>query len=305
MSSSKTVTASAMTAFPGLADPDKEPREPRGLSDDDFNRFSALILERTGIRLTPSKRTHIEGKLRKRAAVLGLGSVADYSRMLFQHGGLASELNMLIDLATTNKTDFFRERAHFELLENTIVPEILQSRRNAASPRLKVWSAAASNGAEAFTIAMVLSEAARKGRRFEFAVLGTDVSTEMVDEARRAIYPAVMTAPVPDNLLRRYFMQGKGTGSSSVMRVVPELRRHVRFGQVNLTDATLPVDRDVDVIFLRNVLIYFDPATQKAVVRRLAGHLRPSGYLILGHTEAAIGNGMGFEQIGTGVFRVK
>jgi chemotaxis protein methyltransferase CheR len=89
-----------------------------------------------------------------------------------------------------------------------------------------------------------------------------------------------------------------------MVRVVPELRRHVRFSQVNLVAETLPVDRDVDVIFLRNVLIYFAPATQKAVVRHLADHLRPSGYLILGHTEAAIGTGMGFEQIGTGVFRV-
>ncbi|RBI82613.1 chemotaxis protein CheR [Rhodosalinus halophilus] len=293
-----------MIPLPGLAPSDQASFEHRGLSDADFARFSALILERTGIKLTPSKRTHIEGKLRKRAATLGLGSVADYSRMLFEGGGLASELDILIHLATTNKTDFFRERAHFDILEKTILPALLKMRPKGATPRLKVWSAAASNGAEAFTIAMVLAEAARRGPRFDFAILGTDVSSEMIAEARRAIYPAVMTAPVPAPLQRRYFMRGRGSGNPTMVRVVPELRRRVRFSQVNLVAETLPVDRDVDVIFLRNVLIYFAPSTQKAVVRRLAEHLRPSGYLILGHTEATIGTRMGFEQIGTGVFRV-
>lgn len=274
------------------------------MSDAHFARFSALILEQTGITLTATKRTHIEGKLGRRAADLGLRSVAEYSEMLFERGGLESEMDTLIDLATTNKTDFFREPAHFDLLEKTLVPALLKARPSGAAPRLKVWSAAASNGAEAFTVAMVLAEMASRGPRFEFAVLGTDVSPEMVDEARRAIYPASMITPVPDALKRRHFMRGRGTGPQAKVRVVPELRRRVRFGQVNLVAKKLAVDRDIDVIFLRNVLIYFDAPTQKAVVRRLAGHLRPSGYLILGHTEAAIGNGMGFEQVGTGVFRV-
>jgi chemotaxis protein methyltransferase CheR len=274
------------------------------MSDADFARLSALIFEQTGINLTATKRRHIEGKLGKRAATLGLRSVAEYIKLLFERGMLESEVDTLIDLATTNKTDFFREQAHFDLLDKILVPALLKTRPSGAVPRLKVWSAAASNGAEAFTIAMVLAEAAARGPRFEFAVLGTDVSPEMVEEARRAIYPASMIASLPAALRRRYFMQGRGTGTQAKVRVVPELRRHVRFGQVNLVAEKLAVDRDVDVIFLRNVLIYFDGPTQKAVVRRLVGHLRPSGYLILGHTEAAIGNGMGFEQVGTGVFRV-
>jgi len=281
-----------------------EQLKPQSMSDADSARFSSLIFERTGIKMSAAKRMYIEGQLSKRAATLGLRSVEDYSKMLFERGGLASELDIIINLATTNKTDFFREQAHFELFEKTLIPTLLKARPSGAVPRLKVWSAAASNGAEAFTIAMVLDVAAARGPRFEFAVLGTDVSSEMVDEARGAIYPASMIAPVPDGLKSRYFMHSRDTGSQAKVRVVPELRRHVRFNPINLVAEKLDVDRDIDVIFLRNVLIYFDIATQKAVVRRLASHLRPSGYLILGHTEAAIGNGMGFEQVGTGVFCV-
>lgn len=294
-----------MTALPKSAPPDAELLKRRGMHDDDFARFSAAILERTGIKLTPSKRRHIESKLRKRAANLGLHSVAEYGRMLFECGGLEAEIDALVDLATTNKTDFFREPGHFDLLERTLLPALLKSCPSGKVPRLKIWSAAASSGAEAFTIAMVLAEKAARGPRFEFAILGTDVSSEMIEVARRAIYPASMIDPVPNAMKRRYFMHGRGTGTQAMVRVVPELRRHVRFGLVNLVSEKLQVDRDIDVIFLRNVLIYFDAPTQKAVVRRLADHLRPSGYLILGHTEAAIGNGMGFEQVGTGVFRVK
>ncbi|WP_372839387.1 protein-glutamate O-methyltransferase CheR [Phaeovulum sp.] len=276
----------------------------QGLSDAEFAQFGALIRDRTGIRLTPSKRAHMEGKLRKRAAFLGLANVSDYSRMVFDRGGLEAELDALIHLATTNKTDFFREKLHFDLFDKSLLPALLAARPRGLAPRLKVWSAAASNGAEAYTAAMVLAEAAKRGPPFDFAVLGTDVSSEMVAEARRAIYPATMIAPVPEPLRLRYFLQQRSTGNLAQVRVVPELRQRVRFQQLNLIDEKLPIDRDVDVIFLRNVLIYFDPPTQKAVVRRLAKHLRPSGVLILGHTEAAIGNGMGFEQIGTGVFRV-
>lgn len=275
-----------------------------GLSDHDFARFSGLIHDRTGIRLTPTKRGYLETKLSNRAMKLGLGGISDYIGMVFDGGGPDDEMDMLVHLSTTNKTDFFRERAHFDLLEKTLLPDLLSARRSGAVARIKVWSAAASSGAEAFTIAMVLADAAARGPRFDFAVLGTDVSSEMVAEARRAVYPFAMIEPVPALLKQRYFMRARRRDDAGVVRVVPELRRHVRFQQLNLVADELPVDRDVDVIFLRNVLIYFDAPTQKAVVRRLAGHLRPSGCLILGHTEAAIGNGMGFEQIGTGVFRV-
>lgn len=276
----------------------------RGLSDAVFMRFSNLIQSQTGIKITQSKRTHIEGKLKRRAHLLKFDDVSEYGKMVFDRGGLKDELDILIHFATTNKTDFFREPVHFNLLEKKIIPKILTQRPRNIIPRLKVWSAAASNGAEAYTLAMVLKDLASVGPYFDFSVLGTDISYEMILEARRSVYPIGMMGPVPTDLQHRYFMQSRDKNSPPVVRVVPELRQVVRFKQLNLISKVLNVDKDIDIIFLRNVLIYFNPPTQKLVVQRLAEHLRPSGYLILGHTEAVIGNDMGFEQIGTGVFCV-
>jgi len=284
---------------PGLA-----VRAANTLNDADFGLLGAFILERTGIRLTASKRVSMETGLRRRARALGLGGVEDYCRMIFDQRGLEAEAEQLIHLATTNKTDFFRERAHFDFLGTRILPEILASRPAGRTHRLKLWSAAASNGAEAYTAAMVLAEAAVRGPRFEFAVLGTDISAEMVAAAVRAVYPEAWTEPVPPALRDRYLMRSRDAASDPLVRIVPELRRHVRFAKLNMIDASYPIDRDVDVILLRNVLIYFDPPTQKAVVQRLAAHLRPGGHLILGHTEAAIGSALGLKQSATGVFRI-
>ena len=151
--------------------------------------------------------------------------------------------------------------------------------------------------------AMVLAQAAARGPEFKFSVLGTDISSEMIAQATRAVYPETWVAPVPPEMSKRYFMRSREDMPEPLVRILPELRRHVRFAQLNLIEARYPVDRDVDVILLRNVLIYFDPPTQKAVVRRLAGHLRPGGHIILGHTEAAIGSTLGLDQRATGVFR--
>ncbi len=276
-----------------------------GLADADFARLSDLIAERTGIKLTPSKRMTIERGLRKRASSLGIRSVDEYCRHVFDRGGLQAELETLVHMSTTNKTDFFREIAHFDEFAGTLLPRLLGDRHDRRGRRLKVWSAAASNGAEAFTAAIVLAEAAARGPRFEFAVLGTDISSDMVAAASRAVYPAAMIDSVAPELRQRYFMRARSSAPVPTVRVVPELRRRVAFCQLNLVDQTYPVDRDVDVIFLRNVLIYFAAATQEAVLRRLVGHIRPGGYLILGHTEAAIGNALGLEQVATGIFHVE
>lgn len=285
--------------------PDINMDQSHGLNDATFLRFYNLIQSRTGIKITKSKRAHIEGKLKKRARSLKFDSVSEYGKMVFDQGGLKDEIEVLIHLATTNKTDFFREPVHFNLLEKKLVPQILSQRARNVTPRLKIWSAAASNGAEAYTLAMVLKDLASLGPYFDFSVLGTDISSEMIIEARRAIYPIGMMGPVPQDLQRRYFMQSRDKNGPPLVRVVPEIRQFVRFKQLNLISKSLSVDQDIDIIFLRNVLIYFDPPTQKLVVQRLAKYLRPSGYLVLGHTEAVIGNDMGFDQIGTGVFCVK
>lgn len=273
------------------------------LSHRDYGRISQLIGDETGIKLPPAKRLMIEGRLRKRVRALGLRGLDDYSHFLFQRGGLAAERVHLIDAVTTNKTDFFREPEHFNLLERKLVPDLLELRNGERQPLIKVWSAASSTGAEAYTTAMVLADLAAQRRDFRFAILGTDISTSVLKQAERAVYPTEFVAPVPPEKNGRYLMHARKQGLRPEVRIVPELRRLVQFARLNLMDASYPFDRDVDVIFLRNVLIYFDKADQEKVILRLIGHLRSGGYLILGHSESMIGTAVTMRQVAPAVFQ--
>jgi chemotaxis protein methyltransferase CheR len=266
------------------------------LADRHFSAIAAIIESRVGIKLPAAKRTMVEGRLRKRARALGLSNVSHYGAHLFEQGGLDDELVHLIDCVTTNKTDFFREPSHFEFLRNVAVPQ-LQQRKDTRPASLKIWSAASSTGAEAYTAAMVLQDLANAGAPMRFSILGTDISTEVLREADMAIYPSAFVAPVPTAMQQRYLMRSKDP-RQDLVRVAPELRRKVRFERLNLMDESYPFDRDIDVIFCRNVLIYFDGPTQKAVIRRLVSHLRPGGYLMLGHSESMAGSGIpGIQQV--------
>jgi chemotaxis methyl-accepting protein methylase len=270
------------------------------LSDRHFRSLAELISTQVGIQLPEVKRTMVEGRLRRRVRALGLPDLAAYGRHLFENGGLDAEMTCLIDCVTTNKTDFFREPAHFEFLRDKAIPALVDGRRGPA--RLKLWSAACSIGAEAYTMAMVLHDIAARRPSLDFAILGTDISTDVLHQAEKAIYPAEMVEPVPVTFRERYLMQARNPRRQEV-RIVPELRRRASFRRLNLMDASYPFDRDVDVIFCRNVLIYFDKPTQRAVLGRLAGHLRPGGYLVVGHSESMSGAGdLGLKQVLPTVF---
>ncbi|MBJ3786922.1 CheR family methyltransferase [Devosia sediminis] len=268
----------------------------------DFQRIATLIGKEVGIKLPPAKRLMVEGRLRRRLRHLNLTTFAEYGDYLFRGDGLDRELTYLINAVTTNKTDFFREPEHFECMEKVLLPSLIAARKERA-PLLKVWSAASSTGAEAYTIAMVLADLAMERRDFRFAVLGTDISTDVIETGRRAIYPADQVVPVPMGMQSRYLMHARRPGARPEVRIVPELRRQVRFDRLNLMDDTYPYDRDVDIIFLRNVLIYFEKSDQADVIRRLVGHLRPGGYLLLGHSESMIGTSITMRQIAPAVFQ--
>jgi chemotaxis protein methyltransferase CheR len=273
------------------------------LSDRHFAALVAAVEGHVGIKLPPAKRTMVEGRLRKRVRALGLSGLNAYGAYLFDQGGLQAEFVQVIDCVTTNKTDFFREPGHFEFLRHQVVPQVL--RRGRVTPRLKIWSAACSTGAEAYTTAMVLQDMIDGGADFRYSILGTDVSTEVLAEARAGIYRQEFVAPVPAAMQQRYLMRSRDERSDAV-RIVPELRRQVRFERLNLMDAAYPLDQDVDLIFCRNVLIYFDQQTQAAVVTRLASHLRPGGFLVLGHSESAAGGRIaGLEQVRPSIFQAE
>ena len=271
------------------------------LSPAHYARLAEILNRELGIKLPSNKRLMLEGRIRPRMRTLGYSSYQGYCSHLFDQGGLQEEMAFLIDAATTNKTDFFREPSHFSLLTQKLVPALLPRRAASSMPLIKIWSAASSYGAEPYTIAMVMQELVRARSGFRFAVLGTDISTRVLSQAVRAIYPADQVEPVPPKLAERYLLKSLDPGAKEV-RISPELRRLVRFSRLNLMDKTYPVDRDVDVIFLRNVLIYFEKHDQEAVVRRLIGHLRPGGYLVLGHSEAMIGSALGLRQVAPAVF---
>ena len=257
--------------------------------------------EHTGIRLPPAKQTMVEGRLRKRIRALGLTKVEDYGRAIFEGGKLDDEFVHLIDCVTTNKTDFFREPDHFVFMRERAMP-LLASLRTGANTPLKFWSAAASIGAEAYTIAMVAADAlGLEGHRF--SVLGTDISTEVIAQAQSGVFPESMMDPVPPRLRERYVMRAIDAERQEV-RIVPELRRMVRFHCLNLMEPTYRVDRDFDVIFCRNILIYFAKATQDAVLKRLCNHLRKGGFLVVGHSESLAGAELGvMQQVAPTIFR--
>jgi len=238
----------------------------------------------------------------KRVRALGYQDINEYVDRLFDDDHFDVELIHLIDCVTTNKTDFFREPFHFDFLRDTAVPELLRKTRGRP---LKIWSAACSTGMEAYTVAIVLDDMQRNGGpSFQFRILGTDISTSVLQLAEEGIYTKEMIAPVPDALSKRYFLSSKDKSRGEV-RIVPELRRSVAFMRMNLMDAVYPVDRDVDVIFCRNVLIYFDKPTQSKVVERLCSHLRPGGYLIVGHSESMIQNqSIKIKQVQPTIFKV-
>ncbi len=287
-----------------LAEPMDPPRsrvsglDENVLSNRNFERLARHIYAYSGIKMPPSKRTMIEGRLRRCARSVGAATLNEYCDYLFDHGGLEREEVHLIDAATTNKTDFFREPAHFDYLTASLLPKMISEGRT----KLKVWSAACSMGAEAYTLAMLFEEFARTRGRFDYTILGTDLSTRVLDQALSGVFSEQMIEPVPQPLRERYLMAARDPRRAEV-RIVPQIRAKHRFARLNLMDDRYAVEREMDIIFCRNVLIYFDKPTQTKVITQLCDHLRPGGYLFLGHSESIAGINVPVDTVANTVFR--
>ncbi|WP_439105237.1 CheR family methyltransferase [Celeribacter marinus] len=266
----------------------------------DLAKLRSLVHAETGIKLPQGKDVMIETRLKRRLIDLNMPDMNAYLNLLFANGGLDAEFPKIVDLMTTNKTDFFREDSHFQILVSQILPSVLRALPAGASKRFKVWSAAASSGEEAWTISMLLAKAAQQDPRLEWAILGTDISNRVLERANRAVYTKSDLAPVPDGLRSKYVMMAKDQASG---RIVPELRARVRFESLNLTKPPYAIDNGLDVVFLRNVLIYFEPEMQARVIAQCASHLRAGGYFFVGHSESMTVNQLNLTQIAPGVFR--
>ncbi len=256
------------------------------LSDRDFNRLGALIQSEFGIKMPSGKREMLEARLRKRLKALGLYSYKQYSDFLFTPEGRENELMHMIDVVSTNKTDFFREPEHFDFLVRRILPEMVSVNGAGISRQLMVWSAGCSSGEEPYTLGMVLSEfeAMVPGLQFQYTILATDISSQVLDRARRGVYTEEKIAPVPTALKQKYMMKSKDR-SRHVVRMVPELRGHVRFRRLNFLDEHFGMREPVDIVFYRNVMIYFERSTQYKILTNILSCIRPGGYLFIGHSE--------------------
>ena len=244
------------------------------MSTQSFSKVVNLFHQISGIRLVDSKRQLVMGRLQKLAAEHGISDLNQYVDHLATRAE-PSELTRVVDRLTTNETYFFREPDHFQFMADLLV------KRKGIQP-YRVWSAASSSGEEAYSIAMLLAD--HLGERGNWSILGTDLSTAMVASAQRALYPVERGAHIPQDYLRRYCMKGTGEYDGTFM-VNRELRRKVTFEAANLT-LPLPNVGMFDIIFLRNVLIYFEPPAKINIVRRVSAQLKPGGYLFTGHSES-------------------
>jgi chemotaxis protein methyltransferase CheR len=258
------------------------PRED-SISPKDFQRLCRLIYQESGIRLNDDKKTMLEQRIKRRLRSLDYESFAAYCNFVFGPQGHQQELVHLLDVVSTNKTDFFREAEHFDVLTRQVLPELMA--RNPEGRTLLFWSAGCSTGEEPYTLAIVLQEYHQKNAKFRFRLLGTDISTLVLKKASMGVFNADVLRPVAPELQKKYFMRSRDP-ESKLLRVIPELRRLVEFRRLNFMDADFGLSEKVDVIFCRNVIIYFDRPTQEQIVQKLASNLLPTGYAFLGHSES-------------------
>jgi len=271
------------------------------LSPEGFTRLARFITSELGIKMPTSKISMIQSRLVRRVRELGMRSIEQYGEYLLASEN-TEERDHFINAITTNKTDFFREPEHFRYLTEVALPSLGQSA--AYEPRnTRVWSAACSSGEEPYTLAMVLKEHAQQHTGFDFAILATDVSTKVLQKAYRGIYSEELIAPIPSELRRRYLLQSTSQ-SSRLVRIVPALRQKVSFHRLNFMAPHYRIKDRFDIIFLRNVLIYFDKPTQGAVVNKVCSHLNPGGYLFVSHSESLSELNVPVKRVHTSVFRL-
>ncbi len=269
------------------------------LTDGDFKKFSQFVYRHVGITLPPAKKTMVEARLQKRMRALGMNSHRDYVRFVFSPEGLEKELVNLIDAVTTNTTHFFRENAHFEHLKTKVLPQWLL--RNGLYRTMRFWSAGCSTGMEPYTLAIVLSEFSRQHQGFEFSILGTDISTKALQEAIAAVYSLEKVETVPQEYKQRYMLRGRGQ-KSDLVRMAPEIRGSVEFRRLNFMEE-FAFEQPFDVIFCRNVVIYFDHPTQERLFRKLAQNLKNGGNLFIGHSESMAGMDVPLQPVAPTIYR--
>ncbi|OWY29451.1 CheR family methyltransferase [Herbaspirillum robiniae] len=273
-----------MNSGPALVEPD--------VSDREMLLFQQLFKQHIGLHLPVSKKALLQSRLGSRMHELGLRQLSQYHALIAADDG-GTERQRAIDLITTNETYFFREQSHFDFLGNELLPAW------SSVKTLRVWSAASSTGEEAYTLSMLLDHYRPDG---SWSVFASDISTRVLSFARRALYPMARGQNIPRQYLKRYCLRGTAEYEGHFL-VEGTLRRKVEFAQRNLTDLGAFDDGSFDLIFLRNVIIYFDFPTKVQVVSDVLSRLRPGGYLVVGHSESLHGMNLALEMHSPSIYR--
>jgi chemotaxis protein methyltransferase CheR len=248
------------------------------ITDTEFDQISKLVYDQSGIVLKAHKKTMLVSRLGKQVRHLGLNRFEEYyQHVLADPGG--EEMTLMLDLVSTNKTDFFREPKHFEFLRDEILPGLDTEKR------IRVWSSACSSGEEPYTIAMTILDAVKNPAQWNIKILATDLSTRVLEKAVKGLYEESAVKGVPTDTVQRHFLRGRGASSGKI-KVKPHLPELIKFRRMNLMDNHYPIKTPLDVIFCRNVMIYFDRDTQAALMVKFHRHLKPGGYLFIGHYES-------------------
>ncbi len=273
------------------------------MSDRTFSRFSEFIHAELGIKMPDSKKIMLQSRLQKRMRSLDIKSFDEYYDYAFNSSAKQEELTHMVNAVTTNKTDFFREPKQFDYLAQTALAETILNEKKALRKRLLVWSAGCSTGEEPYTLAMVVADFMEGRRNGEFSILATDISTRVLGSAKEAIYPEKTVAPVPMRLKKKYLMRGNGPQKGFV-RIVSNLRKKVSFQRLNLNKGNdFGIRTPMDIIFCRNVIIYFDRQTQTKLFEKFYAQLAPGGYMFIGHSETLTGINDAFRGVGPSIYR--
>lgn len=271
------------------------------LSDGLFQEFSDLVYEKTGIFLKPEKKELLNARLGKRLRATGIDSFQKYYDYVINDRS-GEELVHLIDSVSTNFTSFFRENSHFEILSSIVLPAFVKEGRG-KNKEVLLWSSASSSGEEPYTIAMVVADFVRRHPGMRYRIMATDISTRVLAQAKSGVYAEERITKVPPPFLKQYFQKGKGN-SEGYVKVKEDLRRMVHFDRFNLM-GEFPWRDAIDVIFCRNVMIYFDRETQQALVHKFYQALSPGGFLFIGHSESISGLKHNFVQIDSTAYQKK
>ncbi|HAQ21551.1 MAG TPA: chemotaxis protein CheR [Prolixibacteraceae bacterium] len=272
------------------------------ISDELFHKLGNLITARYGIKMPPDKKVMFQARMQRRLRELEINSFDEYAKMLLTTNLDSPELSVLADYISTNKTEFFREKDHFDFIKDQILPEYLNNKHIHQVSKLKFWSAGCSNGQEAYSIAIAVEEFMRlKQVLIDYSILATDISGRMLKAAKAAIYPISNIDVFPLEYKQRYLLKSKNQKDPKV-RIIKSLREKVTPSYQNLMDDAYQMTDVFDVILLRNTLIYFNSEVQQKVLMRVLNSLRTGGYLIIGHSESLINMNLPIRSIAPSIY---